>query len=256
MKNGTSLKSRLNRSEKLYGFFVGIPSPAVVEMIGYVGFDFVILDAEHAPIDVAALEHMLRAADGADIHALVRVPDASAARIQHVLDLGAEGIMVPHVTDAETARDIVQRAYYPPLGTRGASTVARAARYGAGEAASFLRDRAGSTCVVAMIEDAVALPNVENIARVDGVDAVFIGPTDLSTSMGHPGEPGHPEVVAAIAGICTAARRVEGLTIATLGGSAEEARRLHGEGVNMLMYSPVKILVAGLKTLIGELQAL
>lgn len=251
-----TLKARLNAREKLFGFFVGIPVPAVIEMIGYVGFDFVIIDAEHGPMDLSMIENMLRAADASDLHAVVRVPGAVPEIIQYVLDLGAEGILVPHVTDAAKAEAIVKAAYYPPLGSRGVSTVARAARFGTIGAKQFIGGRAGSTAVIAMIEDAAALPNVEEIGRVEGIDALFIGPNDLSTSMGHVGDLGHPEVAAAIAGICEAGSRIDGLTVATLGGDPARVKELHGMGATMLMYSPVKILMTGLKALRSDLDAL
>jgi 4-hydroxy-2-oxoheptanedioate aldolase len=249
-------KARLRGDAPLHGFFIGIPSPATVELAGYAGFDFVIIDTEHGAAGLETLEHMLRAAAASGIAALVRVPRGGADDILHVLDAGADGILVPHVTSADVARDIVKHAYYPPLGRRGISTLSRAARHGMGEAAAVLREQAGRTTVIAMIEDTEALPHVEAIARTPGLDAVFVGPNDLAASMGHLGNMGHPEVTAAVDRIRAQLQAIpDGPAFATIARSAAQAKDLTGRGARMICFNTTSILVQALRTLRHELDA-
>jgi 4-hydroxy-2-oxoheptanedioate aldolase len=248
-------KARLRGDAPLHGFFIGIPSPATVELAGYAGFDFVIIDTEHGAAGLETLEHMLRAAAASGIAALVRVPRGGADDILHVLDAGADGILVPHVTSADVARDIVKHAYYPPLGRRGISTLSRAARHGMGEAAAVLREQAGRTTVIAMIEDTEALTEVGAIARVEGIDAVFVGPNDLAASMGHLGEAAHPEVRKAVAAIRDELATIpNGAVFATIARNGPQARELAGQGARMLCFNTTFILGAALRALRTELK--
>ena len=244
----STFKQRLRGSVPLHGFFMGQPNPAVVEMIGWAGFDFVIVDMEHGPAGLETLEHLLRAADGAGVAGLVRVAGSDAASMLHALDCGAAGILVPHVTDADVARRVVQHAYYPPLGTRGINSITRAGRHGmAGP--NFLRDQAERTAVLAMIEDLAALEHVDAIARVPGIDAVFVGPADLAASMGHPGNPRHPDVLAAVDAIWPAVLAAKGPALATTARSPQDAGDLARIGIRMLCFNTTTLLATALATL-------
>ena len=248
----TSFKQKLHGPGTLHGFFLGQPSPAVVEMIGWAGFDFVIVDMEHGPTGLETLEHLLRAADSVGVAGLVRVASSDAADILHALDCGAAGILVPHVTDAEVARHVVRHSYYPPVGTRGINSITRAGRHGlAGP--TYLRDQAERTAVLVMIEDRAALDHVDAIARVPGVDAVFVGPADLAASMGFPGEPRHPEVVAAIDAIWPAVLAAGGPALATTARSPEDAGVLAQTGIKMLCFNSTTLLGTALTVLRGKL---
>jgi 2-keto-3-deoxy-L-rhamnonate aldolase RhmA len=254
MNEKPSFKARLRGDVTLHGFFVGVPAPATVEIAGYAGFDFVIIDTEHGAAGLETLEHMLRAAAASGIAALVRVPRGGADDILHVLDAGADGILVPHVTGAARAAEIVRHAYYPPLGRRGISTLSRAARHGLGDAASVLRDQAGRTAVIAMIEDAEALGDVGAIARVEGIDAVFVGPNDLASSMGLLGEASHPEVRRAVNGIREELQRIPGgPAFATIARNGAQAREFAAQGARMLCFNTTYILGAALKSLRAEI---
>ncbi len=255
MTDRPSLKARLRGRAPLHGFFIGLPSPATVELAGHAGFDFVIIDTEHGATGLETLEHMLRAAAAAGIAALVRVPRGGADDILHVLDAGADGILVPHVTSAAAAREIVRHAYYPPLGRRGISTLSRAARHGMGDAAEVLRAQAGRTAVIAMIEDQEALGEVGAIARVEGIDALFVGPNDLAASMGHLGEAAHPEVRRAVGAIRAELAAIPGgPAFATIARSADQAKALAAEGARMLCFNTTFILGAALRALRAELK--
>ncbi len=188
----------MRAGESLIGCFVMLPSAAVTEMVAYAGFDFVILDTEHGAATAETLENQLRAAEAAGVPALVRTVGMTQGEILRALDAGASGILVPHVCTPQEAASIATAAHYPPHGIRGLATTARAGRHGRVTIADHLKNAHENTLVLVQIEDARALEHVSAIAATTNVDGVFIGPADLSISLGHPGNPGHPEVVAAI----------------------------------------------------------
>jgi 4-hydroxy-2-oxoheptanedioate aldolase len=232
-----TLAERLRRGEELRLLLVKPAAPADVEAAGYAGFDAVIVDAEHGAASGPAIEQQVRAADATGLPALVRVPGTDAAAILTALDAGATGIVVPHVRDPAGAAAAVAAAHYPPRGRRGLALTTRAGRHGTAPLAEHLARAAADTVVVVQIEDADAVPLARAIVAVDGVDAVLIGATDLSISLGHPGEPDHPEVRDAIASI-TAACHGAGIAAAMVVASSEQAGTWHRSGV------PVAVFVA------------
>ncbi|MEX0758371.1 MAG: aldolase/citrate lyase family protein [Tistlia sp.] len=249
-----TLKQRLQADEPLVGCFVMLPSPGVVEMCGYAGFDFVILDQEHGAAGTESLENQIRAAEASGVSALVRIPEASPSMAQHALDAGAEGLLVPHITSAEVARQIVAAAHYPPQGARGMATTSRAGRHGTVTVDDHLKRSLERTLVMLQIEDRAVLPDVEEIAGMDGVDALFIGPADLSVSLGHPGNPGHPEVAAEIDRIVATAKRVGRAKVATFARNEANAESWRKDrGVEVLCLSTTAIFVDALKALSGAL---
>lgn len=184
----TRLPAMLRSGQRLRGVFNGIPSPALVEMCAYAGFDFIIIDNEHGSADLQTTEHMLRAARASGVPAIVRCLEQDISRN---LDMGASGLMIPMVNTAAHAARLVQRVRYPQAGggggggQRGSAFSTRAAGYGAfGGPAHTQRSNAGIALVV-MVETPEAVANAGAIAAVPGVDAVFIGPNDLAHSMGH-----------------------------------------------------------------------
>jgi 4-hydroxy-2-oxoheptanedioate aldolase len=191
----TRMPGMLRESRALLGMFVGIPSPALVEMCGHAGLDFIIVDNEHGPAGIESTENMLRAARSAGIVPVVRTLEPDILR---VLDIGASAIQVPQVNTAEQARRIVAAAKYPPLGTRGAAFSTRAAGYGFFGGDAHIKASNEGTAVIVMAETRTAIENIDAIVAVPGVDAVFFGPNDLSFSLGFPGQMQHPDVVAAI----------------------------------------------------------
>ncbi|WP_159992462.1 HpcH/HpaI aldolase/citrate lyase family protein [Roseomonas sp. 18066] len=244
-------KRRLRAAERLLGFFIGTPSAATVEIAGFCGYDFAIIDTEHGPAGLETVENMLRAAAMHGMAGLVRVPDSSVASIQRVLDAGADGILVPHVASAAIARDVVDRALFTPQGRRGVA-LARSSAYGVGDAKAYYATRNQHTVVIVMIEDAEALPVLDEILAVPGIDAVFIGPGDLSASLGHPGAPEHPSVQAAVSDIAAAARRA-GLPVATVGRTAADVRRLQAAGIGMVCFNTSAMLAGAMLALKAEL---
>lgn len=247
-----SFKARLSRGERLLGFFVGTPSPATVELAGLCGYDFVIVDAEHGPTDLETIEHMLRAAALHGMAGLVRVPDGSVASIQRILDAGADGILVPHVSSAAIAREVVDRALYAPQGRRGVA-LSRSSAYGTTDAKAYYATRNRHTVVIVMVEDAEALPVLDQIVGVPGIDAVFIGPGDLAASLGHAGDTTHPQVREAVAAIAAAAKRA-GIACATVGRTAEDVRRLEAEGTGMVCFNTTAMLAGAMQSLQAALR--
>jgi 4-hydroxy-2-oxoheptanedioate aldolase len=176
------LPAMLRGGKPLRGLFNGLPSPAIVEMCAYAGFDFVILDNEHGSADLDVTEHMLRAARASGIVPVVRCFEHDLPR---VLDMGASAVQVPMVQSAEHARRLADMTRYPPLGSRGSAFSTRAAGYGAFGGAGHTQRSNDGIAFIAMIETPEAVAAAGAIAAVDGVDAVFIGPNDLAHAMGH-----------------------------------------------------------------------
>jgi 4-hydroxy-2-oxoheptanedioate aldolase len=248
------LKARIARKEKLFGIFVMLPSPALVEMCGYAGFDFVILDAEHGAAGTETLENMLRAADASGIPALVRVPSRAPDNILHVMDAGANGILVPHVITADDAAAVTRAAHFPPHGSRGMATTSRAGRHGLTTPGQYIERARHETVVIAQIEDRAALENVAAIAQTPDLDAVFVGPADLATSLGRPGEATHPDVVAAIDRVKADVMRAGKPALANFARTEGDAAALLQQGFTFICLSTTAVisrrfaeLVAGLK---------
>ncbi|GAB5376499.1 MAG: aldolase/citrate lyase family protein [Acuticoccus sp.] len=174
---------RLRQGAHLRGTFVKTPTSHATEMLGAMGFDFVVFDMEHAPIDLGALDVMLLAARAANVAGVVRVAEGTPAAILSVLDAGASGILVPHVDSAEKAATIVAASRYAG-GKRGFANTTRAGGYGAAGFRDHMAAQDESVAVVAMIEDLAAVDRLDAILAVDGLDAVFIGRGDLTAALG------------------------------------------------------------------------
>ena len=176
------LRPLLASGQAVRGVFNAVPSPALVEMCAYAGFDCIVIDNEHGAADLESTEHMLRAARASGIVPVVR---CFAHDIPRVLDMGASGVMVPMVDTPEQARSLVQRVRYPALGRRGSAFSARAAGYGAFGGAQHTQRSNEGIALIVMLETPLAVANAAAIAAVAGVDASFVGPNDLSHAMGH-----------------------------------------------------------------------
>ena len=191
----TRLPAMLRSGQRLRGVFNGLPSPAIVEMCAYAGFDFVIFDNEHGSADFETTEHMLRAARASGIVPVVR---CLAPDISRILDMGASAVQIPMVNGAEQARELVQQVRYPAAGNRGSAFSPRAAGYGAFPGAEHTRVSNEGIALIAMIETPQAVERAGQIAAVEGIDAVFVGPNDLSHAMGLGSDWRAPPVQAAI----------------------------------------------------------
>jgi len=187
-------RERLVAGERLIGTILSLPSPEVTEILAAAGFDWLFLDTEHAPLGPRTVVECLRAAGPCPV--LVRVGANEEAAIKQALDAGAAGVIVPQVAGADEARRAVVAARYPPDGRRGVG-VARAQGYGF-DFERYVAAANEAVVVVAQVESAEGVAQVDAIAALQGLDAIFIGPYDLAASLGHMGEPDHPEAEAAI----------------------------------------------------------
>ncbi len=179
------------------GLFLGLCDAYVAELLAGTGFDWLLIDAEHGPNDTRSILAQLQALEGRGPDVLVRVLDHDPARIKQILDIGARTLLVPMVDSAEQARALVRATRYPPEGIRGVGTaLARAAAWNG--VPDYLHRANRETCLIVQAESRAALDALDEILAVDGVDAVFIGPSDLAASMGHLGRADHPEVRAAV----------------------------------------------------------
>lgn len=198
-------KDKLKRDEAVIGTWINLSGPPVIEIIGRTGFDFLLIDGEHSPFSENDLRDALIACDNTPAESLVRVRANDEPRIKLALDLGADGVLVPMVNSADEARQAVQAAKYPPLGGRGIGPW-RAADYYR-NFADYVKTANEATALIVQIENRQAVEAIDEIIEVDGVDAIFVGPADLSASLGHGTHSANPDTVAAIEWVaksCTA----------------------------------------------------
>lgn len=252
-QSGESVAARLRNGETVYGLLTKMPSPAIVELGGYVGFDFVVIDTEHGAAGSDVLEHHLRAADAAGIEAVVRVGGPEPIETLRALDAGASGVIVPHVNDAAAARTAVRAAHYPPVGERGLAVSTRAGRQGLSSVKDHIGRALKNTMVIVQVEHAEALEHLSEIASLDHIGAIFLGPSDLSLSLGHPGEMNHPSVVGTIDHVVQTVVESDGAALCMLAGSEEEARAWEKRGARMILFSASALLGERLKDLGTEL---
>ncbi len=224
-----SFRARLRRGEVLLGPMVCLSSPEVVEILCGAGFDWLFLEAEHAPASPLTLQHMMIAAR--DTPCVVRLPNHDEIWVKRALDMGAAGVIVPQVNTAEQARAVVRFAKYAPLGQRGVG-VSRAHGYGYA-VADYIARANDDTAVIVQAEHIDAVRNIDAITDVPGLDAVLIGPYDLSASMGKMGQVNDPEVVAAINVVASAARR-KNLKLGFFGVSVEAVKPYLAEGFTLI----------------------
>lgn len=227
------MKEKLRAGEAAYGVSVMIPSPQIVEMVGAAGFDWVLLDCEHGTLTLESVELMAMAAEACGITAIARPVTRSPEHILQVLDRGVMGVQVPHVNTAEEARQVVAAVKYHPLGQRGLAAGTRAAVYDShGTLADYVKAANEATLIAIQLEDEAAIRNIDELLTVDDIDVFFIGPSDLSQSMGYPGNPRAPAVAQAIESSfrrMVAAKRTPG-TPAT----AENVREVLSQGVRYI----------------------
>jgi len=219
---------RLRRRERLVGTIVTLAAPEVAEVLSAGGLDWLFVDTEHAALDFRAAQGLLQAAR---VPCIVRVPDGGEATLKKALDIGAAGVVVPMVNSAREARSIVSFCKYPPRGVRGVGLV-RAQGYGFGFQ-DYVRTADDATVVCVQCEHIAAVEAIDAIVAVDGVDAVFVGPYDLSGSLGRLGEVEHPDVLAAISRVAEACRRAQ-RALGIYAGSAAAAKRFAAQGYTLI----------------------
>ncbi len=191
-----AFKAALAEGRAQIGLWVTIPGSDNAEAMAGCGFDWLMIDTEHSTVGLDTVKSMLQAMAPYPVSAAVRPGWNDAVEIKRILDAGAQTILVPYVGNAEEAARAVAAVRYPPAGMRGVAGITRATRYGLVE--GYTANADSEICLLVQVETAEALNHIEAIAAVDGVDGIFIGPADLATSMGYPGNPSAPQVKAAI----------------------------------------------------------
>jgi 4-hydroxy-2-oxoheptanedioate aldolase len=249
-----TFKQRLRGGQAQIGLWLGLADPYCAELAANVGFDWLLLDGEHAPNDLRSLLGQLQAVAPYPGQAVVRPVIGDTALIKQLLDIGAQTLLVPMVESAEQARQLVRATRYPPAGIRGVgSALARASRWNS--IAGYLDRADDQVCLLVQIENCEGLANLEAICAVDGVDGVFIGPADLSAAMGHRGNPGHPEVQAAIEQAIVRISQA-GKAAGILSADEQLARRYIELGAAFVAVGvDTSVLMRGLQGLLGKFKA-
>jgi 2-dehydro-3-deoxyglucarate aldolase/4-hydroxy-2-oxoheptanedioate aldolase len=227
-----SLKRMVKAGKKVVGGWAQLCSPVATEIMARAGLDWILIDMEHAPGDMLTLVSQFQAMNGSSTAPVVRVPWNDLIWIKRILDAGAYGLLIPYVNTREEAIQAVRASKYPPLGIRGIAGSPRAAGYGR-DTAQYLKRANDEIFVMLQVETPQAVENLEEIAKVPGVDALFIGPMDLSTSMGHFGNPAHPEVQAVIASVEAKAKKL-GMPLGTISGGWDQAKALFDRGYQLI----------------------
>jgi 2-dehydro-3-deoxyglucarate aldolase len=244
-------RARLKRREKLLGTMVTLASAASAEVLAGLGFDWLFIDGEHGPLGIRELNEILQAVSHKTA-CIVRVPEAAEVPIKRALDLGAHGIIVPQVNTPEQAANVVRWARYAPEGARGVG-LARAHGYGQ-SFREYLSAANREIAVIVQAEHARAVENIEAIVRTPGVDAVLLGPYDLSASLGRMGEIDHPDVVKAI-GRVTDACVAAGMPLGYFGVTAAAVTPYAARGYTLLVAGVDTLyLAAGAKSVLKELR--
>lgn len=250
---GNRIRQAFSEARPALGIFIVIPSPALVEIAGHAGFDFVILDTEHGSAGPESLEHMVRAAEAAGTTPVVRVTANDRGLILRALDAGALGLLVPHVVSAGDAEAAVGAARYPPGGARGLSTTARAGRYSFRGVTDHIERSNREIVVAVQIEDAAAVAHAEAIAAVPGVDVLFVGPSDLSLSMGYPGQADHPAVQRAVDRIFKAAERSH-REVGWFARDVAGATAMHARGARFLTFNSTLLIAGAFRDLVAAVR--
>jgi 4-hydroxy-2-oxoheptanedioate aldolase len=232
---GLGLRGALRDGRSLLATFLLLPRAEVVEMLALSGFDAVIVDLEHGPAGRAELTAVVSAAQGAGLFAIARLGNTSGDEIGRVLDVGVDGLLVPHVSSAPEAEAIVRAGRFPPRGDRSINPYTRGNAYGVDGPRRY-GDVDDGVALVAMVEGAGALSSLEAIARTAELDGIFVGPVDLSSSLGFPGEPEHPEVVDAVRDVL-ARIRAAGRAAGVYAPTPEAASRWLAAGAGLVALS-------------------
>lgn len=232
------LKQKLTAGKPAIGPIVNFNSPWFVDICGLMGFDFVLVDCEHGPMTPESAEGMIRAAEAAGISPIVRVAANVPHEILRYLDVGAVGIKVPHIETGAEARAAADAVRYPPRGRRGLAAITRAAAYGIDAPLTKYVETANREVVLlAMVETARGVENIDAIAATEGVDLIALGPGDLSVSMGHGGVRSHPDVVAAMQHVVARAK-AHGKWCSLPANDPASAAQCIADGANMIFVGP------------------
>ena len=236
------LKQALAAGRTQYGLFLGLPDTTCAEICAGAGFDWLIVDAEHGPFDLPATLRHLQTIAAYDVQAVVRPVSDDRNLLKQLLDTGVQSLLVPMVESAQQARELVRSVRYPPAGVRGLGpALARAARWT--RIPGYLHKANDQVCLIAQVETGRGVEALPDILEVEGIDGIFVGPADLSASMGHTGNPRHPDVVKVI-GEVLRKTRAAGKAAGILVIDPAHIREYRGQGANMIGIGADTLLLA------------
>ena len=247
-----NLKKALHDNKIVFGPFLKITDPAVVEIMGFAGFDFAIIDEEHGPISMESAQNMIRAAESVNITPIIRVGDNNEALILRALDIGAQGIEIPQVNSRSDAVRAVKSVKYSPQGERGVCRYVRAANYSSMDKFKYFKSANDETMIIAHIEGVKGINNLDEILLVSGIDVIFIGPYDLSQSLGIPGEVNHPLVVEKMKEVILKCKENK-VAVGTFADDVKTAKSWISLGIQYMSFSvDVGILYEASKNIINK----
>jgi len=223
------------RDSYVVGPFSKTSDPAFIEIMGYAGWDFVIMDLEHGPTSVETVQNLIRAAQVANILPIVRVKENTPPVIKEVLDIGAGGIHVPQITNVRAAKEVMALAKFAPAGMRGFDRFSRAANYSSMDKFQYFKE-ANEALIVLGLEGTEAIENVDEIIALEGIDVVFAGPYDISQSLGITGQFDHPRVDAKVREIVDKCAP-KGIAVGNFVETIESAKKWRDLGVKYICYS-------------------
>lgn len=252
-KEVKEFRDKLSSGEYIYGTFMKTNDPMFVEAVGICDFDFVILDTEHGPVSIESQQNNIRAAESRGTVPIIRLKDKSENTIGKALDIGAAGIQVPQINTAEEAKQVVKYAKFYPYGYRGVCRFVRAADYSNMNRYDYF-ESSKDILIILQLEGVDAIKNLDEILNVDGVDILFIGPYDLSQSLGIPGQVNNPIVVDAMKDIVVKAK-VKGKVIGTFVDTIDDLRLWKELGLQYLSYSvDVGIFMDACKKIVADIK--
>lgn len=229
------MQKKLKENKHVVGPFIKIASPEIVEIMGNAGFDYVIIDCEHGPLNVLQAQDMVRAAEAVGISAVIRIPDNDPVMISRALDIGADAVQIPQISTKEDALAASGAAKFAPLGERGVCPSVRASKYTHIPKDEYFKKANEETMVIIHIEGAEGVKNIDEILTVDGIDVIFLGPYDLSQSLGLSGQVNHPKVVETMEDVVKKAK-AQGKIVGVYVDDVETGRKWIDLGVQYISY--------------------
>jgi len=258
------IENRVKRVWREGGLALGAYSgcfgtPAMVEIIAHAGYDAVFIDMEHNPFDLRDVHVMVLAAERMGITPIVRPPGFDPAFLLRLLEMGVQGVYVPHIDGAEAARRAVEAVYYAPLGGRGMMAVSRGSDYGKIPLKQYMEQANREVLLGIMIEDLKALDEIEEIASIKGIDMIAVGPADMSRALGVAGEPNHPKLVATMERVAEAVRKSNNARLSLAVGNPlfpRTLKQLRDMGVSYtnVVPAPETILLRAMSQKVADLR--
>ncbi len=229
------LIKNLEKNEISIGPFSKSSDPSIIECIGLAGFDFLIIDLEHGPNTIESAQNLVRAALLHEMTPIVRVSENNESSISKALDIGAQGVQVPQINNKQDALKVITAAKFAPIGKRGVCRYVRAAGFSSKDKNLYFEESNQNTLVILQIEGKEGIENLDNILDVNGIDIIFIGPYDLSQSLGVPGQTNHPEVINAMKSVVNKAKQ-KNIVVGTFVETPEDLNMWKDLGVLYLSY--------------------